>query len=101
LLSKLEPEAKPLTNEDLDLTTNLKGAAEKGQPFKPLGSEDLNPETKPKGTYMTCDFCGNILPRTDRRWIKVHSREYDRALLAIKREAKSERESLNDDSSQT
>jgi len=76
---------QPITDKDLGLTTSLKEAMETGKRFKPLGPEDLKPEKEePKKTeYMTCDFCGKILPRYDARWIKVHSDEYDKVLLAI------------------
>jgi len=85
---------KPLTDEDLGLTSNLKEAMEKGKRFKPLGPEDLKPQESKKTEYMTCDYCGRILSRLDVKWIKVHSDEYDKVLLAIHKMA--EREAQNE-----
>jgi ParB/RepB/Spo0J family partition protein len=82
---------KPLTDEDLGLTPKLKEAMEGKAQFKPLG-----PETESKKTeYMTCDYCGGILSRLDVKWIKVHSEEYDKVLLAIHKMAEAERETRN------
>jgi hypothetical protein len=87
---------KPLTDEDLGLTPNLKEAMEKGKRFKPLGPEDLKPQESKKTEYMTCDYCGRILSRLDVKWIKVHSDEYDKVLLAIHKMAEAEREAQNE-----
>jgi len=90
-------ERQPLTYEDLGITTNLRQALEEGKRFKPLGPEDLKPETQPRKTeFMTCDYCGRILSRLDVKWIKVHSEEYDKVLLLIKGAA--EREARNESS---
>ncbi|MEM2518587.1 MAG: hypothetical protein QXO49_06515, partial [Candidatus Bathyarchaeia archaeon] len=62
-----------------------------------LDSDDLKPEAEPKKTeYMTCDYCGKILSRLDVKWIKVHSEEYDKVLLAI--HSLAERETRNESS---
>jgi ParB/RepB/Spo0J family partition protein len=89
-------EQKPLTDEDLGLTSNLKEAMEKGKRFKPLGPEDLKPQESKKTEYMTCDYCGRILSRIDAKYLRVHSDEYDKVLLAIKKLAEAERESQNE-----
>ncbi|MGQ9642157.1 MAG: ParB/RepB/Spo0J family partition protein [Candidatus Bathycorpusculaceae bacterium] len=92
LPSKPEPKARhPLTDEDLGFTS-LKEAMETGKRFKPLYSEPSQKKTE----YMTCDFCGKILSRLDVKWIKIHSDEYDKVLLAIKKLA--EREAQNESS---
>jgi len=90
---------QPLTNEDFGLTSNLKEATETGKRFKPLGP-DLKPTTEEsrRTEYMTCDYCGGILSRLDVKWIRVHSEEYDRVLLAIKKLAEAERKAQNESS---
>jgi ParB/RepB/Spo0J family partition protein len=89
---------KPLTDEDLGLTSNLKEAMETGKRFKPLSPEDLKPQESKKTEYMTCDYCGRILSRIDAKYLRVHSDEYDKVLLAIKKLAEAERESQKDSS---
>jgi ParB/RepB/Spo0J family partition protein len=87
---------KPLTDEDLGLTSNLKEAMEGKAQFKPLSPEDLKPQESKKTEYMTCDYCGRILSRLDVKWIRVHSEEYDKVLLAIHKMAEAEREAQNE-----
>jgi ParB/RepB/Spo0J family partition protein len=91
---RVEP-AKPLTDQDLGLTSNLREAMEGKAQFKPLGPEDLKPQESKKTEYMTCDYCGRILSRVDARYLRVHSEEYDKVLLAIKKLAEAERETRN------
>ncbi|MEM3628280.1 MAG: hypothetical protein QXE06_02815 [Candidatus Bathyarchaeia archaeon] len=43
-----------------------------------------------------CDYCGRLLSRLDVKWIKVHSEEYDKVLLAI--HSLAERETQNESS---
>jgi len=87
---------KPLTDEDLGLTPNLREAMETGKRFKPLSPEDLKPQESKKTEYMTCDYCGRILSRIDAKYLRVHSDEYDKVLLAIKKLAEAEREAQNE-----
>jgi ParB/RepB/Spo0J family partition protein len=89
---------KPLTDEDLGLTSRSSviehfqhKEAEKTQKM-----ETVSGEKSRKTEYMICDYCGKILPRLDVRWIKVHSDEYDKVLLAIRELA--ERETQNESS---
>jgi ParB/RepB/Spo0J family partition protein len=89
---------KPLTDEDLGLTQNLKEAMEGKAQFKPLSPEDLKPQESKKTEYMTCDYCGRILSRIDAKYLRVHSDEYDKVLLAIKKLAEAEREAQNESS---
>jgi hypothetical protein len=91
---KPEAQKQPITYEDLGLTPNLREAMEGKAQFKPLG-----PETESKKTeYMTCDYCGRILSRIDAKYLRVHSDEYDKVLLAIKKLAEAERETQNESS---
>jgi ParB/RepB/Spo0J family partition protein len=91
--SKIGDSLQPSTNEKLESTLNLKEVMEGKGRFTPLTPEDLKPQEPVKTKFMTCDFCGDILSRDDAKWIKVHSSEYDKVLVAIKKLA--ERESLN------
>jgi hypothetical protein len=63
-----------------------------------ITDEDLKPQESKKTEYMTCDYCGGILSRLDVKWIKVHSEEYDKVLLAIHKMAEAERETRNESS---
>jgi ParB/RepB/Spo0J family partition protein len=76
-------ETSKVTDEDLGL----------GKRFKPIGPEAQ--ESK-KTEYMTCDYCGRILSRIDAKYLRVHSDEYDKVLLAIKKLAEAERETQNE-----
>ncbi|MEM1540695.1 MAG: hypothetical protein QXJ07_04860 [Candidatus Bathyarchaeia archaeon] len=94
IIKQESQEKQPLTDEDLGITTSLKQALEEGKRFKPLSPDDLKLEAEPRKTeYMTCDYCGRILSRLDVKWIKVHSEEYDKVLLAI--HSLAERETRN------
>jgi ParB/RepB/Spo0J family partition protein len=71
-----EDTAAPLSLEDLGLTQDKR----EKQPLSEEGS------TVKKREFMTCDFCGKLLSRSEVAWIKVHVAEYDEALRRIKRE---------------
>jgi len=81
-----------LSDEDLvltegGLTTSLKEAITEGKRFKPLSDEDLKPSEEGKKTeYMRCDYCGQLLSRSEVKWLKVHNYEYDASLMALEKD---------------
>ena len=89
---------KPLTDEDLGLTSrgSLSKHFQHEETEKAQKMETVSGEKSRKTEYMICDYCGKILSRLDVKWIKIHSEEYDKVLLAIKELA--ERETQNESS---
>jgi hypothetical protein len=71
-----EDTAAPLSLEDLGLTLDER----EKQPLSEEGS------AVKKREFMTCDYCGKLLSRSEVAWIRVHVSEYDEALRRIKGE---------------
>jgi ParB/RepB/Spo0J family partition protein len=53
--------------------------------------QQITKDSRSKPEYMTCDFCGKILSRSEVRWLKVHADEYDEALQRVKGGVRDER----------